>query len=154
MNLKANTFLLGALLVANAPSFGAQPDPTTLEPAVKTSAAPAAPAAAAPKPAAPRSWLGVRTERTARPAGNGQGGLVLLSVAQASPAERAGLAAGDVLVAIADQRTLEQRDIKRALSDWQVGDVVPIQILRAGQALQRSIQVEAMPSALRVMRRA
>ena len=64
------------------------------------------------------------------------------------------LEAGDVLVAIADQRTLEQRDIKRVLSDWRVGDVVPIQILRAGKALQRSIQVEAMPSALRAMRRA
>ena len=108
----------------------------------------------APQPVSIRSWLGVRTEQTVYPTGAGQSGLILLSVARASPAERAGLAVGDVLVAIANHPTLESRDIKLALSDRQVGEVVPVQIWRAGQALQRSIQVEAMPRARRTQRRA
>lgn len=108
----------------------------------------------APQPASIRSWLGVRTERTGHRPDTGRSGLVVLSVARASPAERAGLAVGDVLVAIADHPTLEPRDVKLALSDRQVGDVVPVQLLRAGQTLQRSIQVEAMPRARQTRRRA
>ena len=40
---------------------------------------------AAPQPAPVRSWLGVRTEQALHPSGAGQSGLVLLSVARASP---------------------------------------------------------------------
>lgn len=108
----------------------------------------------APQPVSTRSWLGVRTERTSHTPPAGRHGLLLLSVARASPAERAGLAVGDVLVAIANRPTLESHDIRLALSDRKVGDVVPVKIWRDGQALQRSIQVEAMPRARQTRRRA
>lgn len=135
--LSAN--VMDVLIAGATPSSGFAEEPETYDPA--------------PQATFVRSWLGVRTEPAAQPRGTGRGGLVLVSVARASPAERAGLAVGDVLVAIADHPTLDAHDIAVALSDRKVGDVVPVQIWRAGQTLQRSVQVEAMPHARRTRRR-
>jgi PDZ domain len=100
-----------------------------------------------------QGWLGVRTERAVDPHGVGRHGLLLLSVAQPSPAERAGLEVGDVLVAIGDHPTLASGDIAHALSNRVEGDALPVHVWRAGRAVQRTIHIEAMPEGRRTRRK-
>lgn len=100
-----------------------------------------------------QGWLGVRTERAVDPHGVGRHGLLLLSVAQPSPAERAGLEVGDVLVAIGNHPTLASGDIAYALSNRMAGDAVPVHVWRAGRTVQRTIHIEAMPEGRRTRRK-
>lgn len=100
-----------------------------------------------------QGWLGVRTEHAAGAPGNDRCGLLLLSVAYSSPAERAGLEVGDVLVSIANRPILALTDISHALSNRLSGEALPVQVWRSGRALQRTIHIEAMPAGRRTRRK-
>lgn len=60
-------------------------------------------------------------------------GVYILSVEEGSNAEKAGLQAGDRIVAVGDKEVSSSSDITTALDDYSVGDQVKITITRGGK---------------------
>jgi S1-C subfamily serine protease len=75
----------------------------------------------------PRPWLGVYAVEV-------EGRVVVAGLADGAPAERAGLAAGDVVLAVAGREVTTLSDFFRAV--WATGDAgvtVPLTVLREGE---------------------
>lgn len=86
----------------------------------------------------PDPWLGISMQRLtpqlARYFGADEDSEVLISeVLDDSPAQKAGLVAGDVLVKLAGERIEEMGDVREALSEKEPGDRVDVQVLRDGK---------------------
>ena len=60
-------------------------------------------------------------------------GVVISSVTEESPAEKAGLQAKDVLLSIDGQKVTDIRFVKRTLAKYRAGDVVKVHYLRQGK---------------------
>ena len=93
-----------------------------------------------------RGYLGVTSQPVEIPAAmrsqvEQARGLLILNVAEASPAERAGILMGDVLVAIAGEPTRGPRDLRAQLSAERVGQAVPVTVLRGGQAQALTVTI-------------
>ena len=96
----------------------------------------------APAPVAP-GWLGVRTEHTRVPGSNGEGRL-LITVAPGSPADRANMQAGDIILTI-DGRAIRRRtDITSAVASCTAG-VMRLQVWRDGGTFECTLQTAPMP---------
>lgn len=93
-----------------------------------------------------RGWLGVKTELAQPLRGSGDVGRLIIRVARNSPAERAGLKIGDVLLAIDRQATRRGSDIVTAMACRTVGEQAELQLWRSGKLVQVTIKVEAAPS--------
>lgn len=83
-----------------------------------------------------RPWLGVVVTRAPSP---GTLGLFVVAVEPNSPAERAGVRAGDFLVEIAGQPVRGIRDVVRVLERSAVGRTVAVTLERGGQ--RRTVNV-------------
>lgn len=90
-----------------------------------------------------QGWLGVRTLDARRTGAASRAGLVVLSVAQGSPAEQAGLRAADILYAVDDRVLRERADLVAALGGREPGSTVRITFQRAGQWLEKWSSVAA-----------
>ncbi len=89
-----------------------------------------------------QGWLGVRTE----PSGAAVApGLHLTSIAQDSPAFRAGLQVGDVLLTVGGHGISRSRDIVAALADRPEGSQTVIEFSRSGRNEVSTIAVEPAP---------
>ncbi|NBT13191.1 MAG: PDZ domain-containing protein [Planctomycetia bacterium] len=73
-----------------------------------------------------RTWHGIVGK------GDGQRGVVVEAVHDASPADTIGVRAGDVITRIGDLPVASQLDLERALLGHKAGDSVPVTIQRAG----------------------
>ena len=98
-------------------------------------------------------WLGVRTEQTPLPGRNREGRL-LTSVAAGSPAERAGLRVGDVILAIDGREARRRNDLALAMSACVLGGIMRLQIWRDSEVFDRDIRLEPIPKERRQQRRA
>ena len=114
---------------------------------------PSADSIAPPPSSAPASqvWLGVRTEHKTVP-GTVQEGRVLKSVAAHSPAERAKLLVGDIILSIDGRLTKRRHDITAAVSARALGEVMRLQVWRNGSLFECGLRLEAIPEA-RVLQR-
>jgi hypothetical protein len=72
-------------------------------------------------------------------------GVTLTGVREGSPAERAGLKAGDVIVKFGDRTIKNVYDYTYALQDHRPGDVVKIVVKRAGQPVTLTATLKARP---------
>jgi S1-C subfamily serine protease len=73
-------------------------------------------------------------------------GILVLSVEPHSPAQRAGVHPGDVLVGYAGRTVAGIDDLHRLLVEEQVGIPAPLMVLRAGEILRLEIVAEESPS--------
>lgn len=64
------------------------------------------------------------------------GGVRLSGVRAGSPAERAGLRPGDILVRLGDFSIANLYDLTAALRAHQPGDTVPVEVLRDGKPIR------------------
>jgi S1-C subfamily serine protease len=89
-----------------------------------------------------RGYLGVgaQTVRLPESAGGQATGLMLASVEPGSPADRAGLVLGDVLLSLDGVRLEGMEDLLNALGADRVGKSVALELLRGGQP--KSVRVE------------
>jgi S1-C subfamily serine protease len=102
-----------------------------------------------------RGWLGIGAQAVRLPdalrrelatAGREQTqALILVAVEPASPADRAGLLLGDVLLSLGDTPTEDVTDILAALGPDAVGTTLPAQVLRAGERRIVMLTVEEQP---------
>ena len=79
-----------------------------------------------------RGWLGFEINRSAA----GRDGLQITSVVPDSPAEKAGLKSGDLIVAINDQPALSPRVVTRQISVAEPGSDVKLKLLRKGEPIE------------------
>lgn len=91
-----------------------------------------------------RVWLGIEMAP-------GEHGVIIESVYPRSPAERAGLLAGDAIQKLGDAVLLKPADLHAALALAQVGDSLPLLLLRAGQQRLLRVDVERRPSQQELM---
>jgi S1-C subfamily serine protease len=82
----------------------------------------------------PRAYLGVAVHPVAPASGAARAGLVVLSVAAGSPAEAAGIAVGDLLLALRARPVGSPHALLGLLDAEQVGAELPIEVLRGGEA--------------------
>ena len=95
-----------------------------------------------------RGYLGVTSQPVEIPTamrkaveGEQTRGLLVLDVAEGSPAEHAGILMGDVLVRIGDEPIQGPNDLRSQLTAERVGQTVPVTVLRGGQAHTLSVTV-------------
>jgi S1-C subfamily serine protease len=93
--------------------------------------------------------VGVQPARLAKPHGtSGQAtGLLVASVEEGSPADRAGLLLGDVLLTLAGTPLGSMEDLLTALGGDVVGRSVPVEILRGGAASVVNVAIGERPAA-------
>jgi S1-C subfamily serine protease len=94
----------------------------------------------------PRAYLGVSGQPVRLPPGQRagrpeEGGLLILRVEASSPAERAGLLLGDVVLSFDGRPVRDAGDIQSLLTGDRVGRTVALEVLRAGalQTLQATV---------------
>jgi S1-C subfamily serine protease len=73
------------------------------------------------------------------------GGVIIVAVETDSPAEKAGLLIGDVLVALDGMSVGDSADLQALLGPDRVGTAVGASIIRAGQLMERTIIVGERP---------
>ena len=90
-----------------------------------------------------RGYLGVGMQPVRFRDGNG--GVIILSVESDSPAEKAGLLVGDVLVGIGGNEVADTDDVQAALDPSLVGKSVPARIVRGGVVQEVAVTVGERP---------
>jgi serine protease Do len=85
------------------------------------------------RPGDPRAWLGVNGLTVPLRQGGPAAGFLLTEVAEGSPADRAGLMVGDIIVAIGEVTVVDAESVPAAILRLQPGGAVEIAILRGGE---------------------
>ncbi|MDZ7292424.1 MAG: PDZ domain-containing protein [candidate division KSB1 bacterium] len=75
-----------------------------------------------------------------------KGGVLILEVSKNSPAEKAGLKAGDVITRIGDEKVTDPDDLIEALKDYEEGDKVTIEYMRMGKSEKTQAEIERSES--------
>lgn len=94
-------------------------------------------------PLSGQGWLGVRTELARPLLGSGEVGRLVVRIARNSPAERAGLQIGDVLLSIDQKSTRRSNDIVTAMRSRVIGERAELRLWRSGKEVQKAVVVEA-----------
>lgn len=92
-----------------------------------------------------RGWLGV-TGSTSDPAAAAPDGLTVDEVVAGSPADRAGLRAGDLLIAVDQDRVRTLADVKAALTMTRPGQVVRVERTRDGATETVTVTLGSTPT--------
>ena len=85
-----------------------------------------------------RPYLGLSTAA-------GSGGAVVREATAGGPAARAGIRAGDVVVAVGGDRVREPDDVAAAIQDAAPGDRVDVEVRRDGEARTLTVELAARP---------
>ena len=95
-----------------------------------------------------RGYLGIAVQPVAFPEGakNSLGlernrGLLLITVSEGGPAEKAGLMLGDIIVAVEGAAVAHASDLQSALDPEKVGSAVAVRVLRGGKLQDVSVTV-------------
>lgn len=94
-----------------------------------------------------RPWIGVQLEqpRTRNPRDLIARGALVASVAPSSPAEKAGITAGDVIVKLRNRTIRNRFDWEAALLDLRVGDQVPLVVHRGTRDVPATVTIADLP---------
>jgi serine protease Do len=71
-------------------------------------------------------------------------GVLILSVSKDSPAEKAGLKAGDVITRLDEEKITDADDLITALRDYEEGDKVNVEYVRQGKSATAAVEFENM----------
>jgi S1-C subfamily serine protease len=88
-----------------------------------------------------RGYLGVGMQPVPLPEELGSRGLIVLSVEKDSPAERAGMVVGDILVALGSREVKDTRDVQSFLLRESIGETVAAAVIRGGKRTGLSLTV-------------
>lgn len=73
-------------------------------------------------------------------------GIAIVKVVPNSPADRAGLKAGDILTAVAGQEVKTPTEVQKAVAQTEVGRELPLSLDRDGQAIELVVKVGVLPT--------
>jgi S1-C subfamily serine protease len=88
-----------------------------------------------------RPWLGVELSQ---PPG---GGVIVGNVVPGGPGDRAGIQAGDVILAVGNQPVNAPADIQAAIANLQPGDHIELTILRGADSYTTLVRLTGQPGA-------
>ena len=94
---------------------------------------------------APALWIGIRTEGSGRLPWNLGPGRTVRRVAEDSPASRAGLRVGDVLLDIDGHAMRRRDDIEDNFSKHRAGDIIQLRVLRGWRRYSFSVKLAMIP---------
>ena len=102
----------------------------------------------------PRGWLGIGSQPVRIPVGQRAGlereaGLMIVELAPESPAQRAGLLLGDILVTLDGQAVDDGEALQALLGGDRVGRTVAVQVLRGGSLVSLDVIVGQRPGRAR-----
>ena len=95
-----------------------------------------------------RGWIGVRVQpqlTEANPVGNVPNGILISSVSEDSPAAKAGILAGDIILALNEQDMDSAQIFSRLVSESPINDKITLKLWHNGQIKNRLVNVQAMP---------
>jgi len=94
-----------------------------------------------------RPWIGARLEepRSDNPRDLIARGATVASVTPGSPAEKAGLRAGDVITRVRNHNVHNRFDWDAALLDLRVGEQVPLTVRRGGSSVDLTVTIADLP---------
>lgn len=72
----------------------------------------------------------------------GDGGVMVAKILEDTPAERAGIAVGDIITAVDGKSVVSAGDLSRTINDREDGDPVAIEIVRDGRPQRLDVGVE------------
>jgi len=98
-----------------------------------------------------RGWLGVALRPVAlpeslRPAREQRSGMMVMEVSDGSPAAKAGIVAGDIILSAGNLPAIRYGAVARQLGANAIGKNIPLAIARAGSVLNIDVTVEARPA--------
>lgn len=97
-----------------------------------------------------RGWLGILIQDVTSDLaesfgmGNPEGALVARSLPN-SPAEKAGIQVGDVVVEFDGKRIVESADLPKLVGRSKIGAEVPVKIIRQGKPMSLTVKIEELP---------
>ena len=86
-----------------------------------------------------KGWNGIKSEA------NDKGDWVVKSVAADSPAQKAGVQVGDILVSLNGVKMSDKEAVKKAKGEWKPGSQVTYSVLRGGAEQQIAVTLAPMP---------
>lgn len=89
-----------------------------------------------------RGWVGLEFDKTDAAV------VKVKAITPGSPAEKAGFAVGDVLVAINGANLADKEAMKKAKGEWKVGQVVAYTVKREGADKELKATLDPMPEAV------
>ena len=97
-----------------------------------------------------RGWLGVNIQNVTRDLAAGLGmpkpeGALVAGVTKNSPAAKAGVRTGDVIVAVGDERIEKLRELPRHIANLAAGEEAPMTVFRDGAERTLTVTIGAMP---------
>jgi peroxiredoxin len=140
--------LLAACAGAPAKHASAQPVASAAPPAAPIASAAAAQPSSTPEQTGP-GWLGVELAKREV----GQAGVLIRSVMRGSPAERAGIAGGDVVLSIDGQNVGRPQELRQQIMLAHAGSRVSLGVLRGEQTRLFAVDLEGVPNDDEVMRK-
>ena len=95
-----------------------------------------------------RGWLGVALRPVAlpeklRPAGEQRSGMMVMEVSDGSPAAKAGILAGDIILSAGNFPAIRYGAIARQLGTNAIGKTIALAVARAGEVVNVDVTVEA-----------
>ncbi len=105
-----------------------------------------------------RPWLGISgldvNASIARRYGlSVESGVLLAEVLNDSPAHRAGLREGDIVVGIGENKVEQMKGLVTALSKFSIGERITLDVIRAGTTYEADLRLAEMPAPLLTKRR-
>jgi cytochrome c biogenesis protein CcmG, thiol:disulfide interchange protein DsbE len=91
-------------------------------------------------------WIGITLEQ-------GSQGILIKSIMPGTPAEAAGLAAGDEVIAIDSRKVTKTSELAAIVQSHGVGASVELEILRKGKYLKKRIQLAARPDEMEMVKK-
>ncbi len=83
-----------------------------------------------------RGWLGVSVEPVRMTTGGQQQALLVVAMAENSPAKRAGVETGDLITHIDGEAVLDGRQTMHQIARLRPGDAISVTVLRDRQSLE------------------
>jgi S1-C subfamily serine protease len=98
-----------------------------------------------------RGWLGIKLQRIAvpdglQPAAGQSSALMAMAIADDSPAARAGILAGDIVLSIGSAQTSRVRHVANSLGADSIGKSVELRLIRGGEIQARPVTVGEQPA--------
>jgi serine protease Do len=93
-----------------------------------------------------RGWLGVKIQSVTEDIAESMGldrprGALIADVTKTGPAEKAGIEAGDVVIAFNGRAVNQMRDLPRIVAETEIGKQVPVKLFRKGQEITVTAEV-------------
>ena len=142
-------WLLAACASNKAAPAAAAPAPSATPSAEKPQSAAAPQPLDQPSQATGPGWLGVELAKREP----GQAGVLIRSVMRGSPAERAGIAGGDVVLSIDGQNVGRPNELREQIMIARAGSRVSLGVLRGEQTRLFAVDLEGVPNDDEVMRK-